>query len=71
VALADLQIALAAVDTAIAAHSATAPSGGSIEGLSIQRKTMAQLLKEREMLLKAIASDPGSQYLVVSRGVPV
>lgn len=67
-----LETALAAVEDAIENYDPTAPETYNLEGLSVKRKTLDQLLKDRDGLVKAIADssgDAGGLYEEVSYGL--
>ena len=60
--VADLNTALDNIDAAIAALSATSVDSGSIDGLTVDRKTMAELVADRMAILDAIAKDGGNLF---------
>lgn len=70
-ALADLQAALVLIDAQILALATSAEKveSYSIEGLSVDKKTMAELLAERKALQEAIGSDPENLFEIKSRWI--
>lgn len=70
-ALSNLSTALTNVEAAIESLSAKVadPTGYTIEGLSVQRQRLKELLEVRNMLKKQIAEDPSNSFEVWSRWV--